>query len=95
MPLSPIAMFSKLQSLGIFKSHIHSCFEINSLDFASVICKRLASEISKNSFNFSLKLEMKLVDMSFTIDGTKRSINYVCEDRVDFRELVKGHLDSF
>ena len=35
------------------------------------------------------KLEMKLVDVSFTLDGTKVIINYVCEDRVDFRELVK------
>lgn len=35
------------------------------------------------------KLEMKIVDVSFTIDGTKVIINYVCEDRVDFRELVK------
>lgn len=34
-------------------------------------------------------LDMKLVDMSYTIDGTKLIINYVCEDRVDFRELVK------
>lgn len=34
-------------------------------------------------------LEMKLVDISFTIDGSKVIINYVCEDRVDFRELVK------
>ena len=35
------------------------------------------------------KLEMKLVDVSFTIDGSKVVVNYVCEDRVDFRELVK------
>ena len=35
------------------------------------------------------KLEMKLVGASFTLDGTKVIINYVCEDRVDFRELVK------
>ena len=35
------------------------------------------------------KLDMKLVDVSFTLDGTKVIINYVCEDRVDFRELVK------
>lgn len=34
-------------------------------------------------------LDMKLVDVSFTIDGSKVIINYVCEDRVDFRELVK------
>ncbi len=35
------------------------------------------------------KLEMKIVDVSFTLDGSKVIINYVCEDRVDFRELVK------
>ena len=35
------------------------------------------------------KLDMKLVNIEFTIDGTKVIINYVCEDRVDFRELVK------
>lgn len=35
------------------------------------------------------KLEMKLVDASFTLDGSKVIINYICEDRVDFRELVK------
>ena len=35
------------------------------------------------------KLDMKLVDVSYTLDGSKIVINYVCEDRVDFRELVK------
>ncbi|MCI5497363.1 MAG: stage 0 sporulation protein [Firmicutes bacterium] len=35
------------------------------------------------------KLDMKLVDVQFTLDGGKVIINYVCEDRVDFRELVK------
>ena len=35
------------------------------------------------------KLEMKLVNVNFTLDGTKVIINYVCEDRVDFRDLVK------
>lgn len=34
-------------------------------------------------------LDMKLVDASFTLDGSKVIINYVCEDRVDFRGLVK------
>jgi cell fate regulator YaaT (PSP1 superfamily) len=34
-------------------------------------------------------LDMKLVDVALTIDGSKVIINYVCEDRVDFRELVK------
>ena len=34
-------------------------------------------------------LDMKLVNIEFTVDGTKVIINYVCEDRVDFRDLVK------
>lgn len=34
-------------------------------------------------------LDMKLVDCEFTLDGQKIVISYVCEDRVDFRELVK------
>jgi len=34
-------------------------------------------------------LDMKLVSASFTLDGGKVIINYICEDRVDFRELVK------
>lgn len=36
-----------------------------------------------------LKLDMKIVDVEFTLDGQKIIISYVCEDRVDFRELVK------
>ena len=35
------------------------------------------------------KLEMKVVDVEFTVDGQKTIINFVCEDRVDFRDLVK------
>ena len=35
------------------------------------------------------KLDMKLVDVSFTLDGQKVVIDFVCEDRVDFRDLVK------
>ena len=34
-------------------------------------------------------LDMKLVDVNFTLDGSKVIISYICEDRVDFRELVK------
>lgn len=34
-------------------------------------------------------LEMKLVDVTFTLDGQKVVIDFVCEDRVDFRDLVK------
>jgi len=42
-----------------------------------------------NSLIKKYNLDMKLVDASFTLDGSKVIINYVCEDRVDFRELVK------
>lgn len=35
------------------------------------------------------KLDMKLVDAGYTLDGSKVIINYVCENRVDFRDLVK------
>ncbi len=35
------------------------------------------------------KLDMKVVDVEFTLDAQKVIINFVCEDRVDFRELVK------
>lgn len=34
-------------------------------------------------------LDMKLVDVNFTLDGQKVVIDFVCEDRVDFRDLVK------
>lgn len=36
-----------------------------------------------------LKLDMHLVDAEYTIDGQKVIISFVCDDRVDFRELVK------
>lgn len=38
-----------------------------------------------NKFN----LNMKLVDIEFTLDDNKVIISFVCEDRVDFRDLVK------
>jgi len=34
-------------------------------------------------------LEMKLVDIQFTLDNSKVIISFVCDERVDFRELVK------
>lgn len=33
--------------------------------------------------------DMKVVDIEYTLDGNKIIISYVCEDRVDFRDLVK------
>lgn len=34
-------------------------------------------------------LDMKLVDAEYSLDGSKVIINFTCEDRVDFRDLVK------
>ncbi len=34
-------------------------------------------------------LDMKLVDVDFSLDNSKVIISFVCEDRVDFRDLVK------
>jgi len=42
-----------------------------------------------NSLIKKHNLDMKLVDVSFTLDGQKVVIDFVCEDRVDFRDLVK------
>lgn len=35
------------------------------------------------------ELQMKLVDAEYTLDASKVIINFTCEDRVDFRDLVK------
>lgn len=39
-------------------------------------------------------LDMKIVDACFTLDGQKVIIDFVCEDRVDFREMVKDLASS-
>ena len=35
------------------------------------------------------KLDMKVVDVDYTLDSNKTTVFFVCEDRVDFRDLVK------
>lgn len=37
----------------------------------------------------ALRLDMKVVDAAYTVDGGKVIISFVAEDRVDFRELLK------
>ncbi|MDD4153851.1 MAG: regulatory iron-sulfur-containing complex subunit RicT [Bacilli bacterium] len=37
----------------------------------------------------NLNLDMHLLDAEYTLDGSKITITYVAEDRVDFRELLK------
>lgn len=37
----------------------------------------------------NLNLDMHLLDAEYTLDGTKITVTYVAEERVDFRELLK------
>lgn len=41
------------------------------------------------------KLDMKVVDVEFTVDGQKVIVKFICEDRVDFRDLVKELANIF
>ncbi len=57
--------------------------------------KQKWQEKSKNAFPKVLdaikkfELSMKLVEVRYSFDGSKIFINYIAENRVDFRELVK------
>ncbi|MBQ4558362.1 MAG: stage 0 sporulation protein [Clostridia bacterium] len=50
-----------------------------------------ACEVKDLAKNLAQKYnsDMKIVDVEFTLDGNKVIISFVCEDRVDFRDLVK------
>ena len=54
------------------------------LDEKAKDVKALAVRLAKKYNN-----DMKIVDAEFTLDSNKVIISFVCEDRVDFRELVK------
>ena len=57
--------------------------------------KRLSQEKNKGAYKDVLDavkkfdLQMKLVEVRYSFDGSKIFINYIAENRVDFRELVK------
>ena len=51
--------------------------------------------IETEKFIKQLNLEMKLVEVTISFDGTKALFLYVSEDRVDFRELVKLMASNF
>ena len=89
----------------IFLGDVVKCCENKMAeDFAKFIRIATEDDIRKAEQNLSKKqyvldktkeliskhdLKMKLVDVEFTLDNSKVIISYVCEDRVDFRELVK------
>jgi len=49
---------------------------------------QLAMKIAMEEIN-RLNLEMRPIDCEYALDGTKLTIAYTAEDRVDFRELLK------
>ena len=53
-------------------------------------CKRSkeAMKIAMEEIN-KLELEMRPIDAEYALDGSKLTIAYVADDRVDFRELLK------
>lgn len=53
-------------------------------------CKAKVEDIVKK-FN----LDMKIVDVEYTLDATKMIINFTSENRIDFRELVKTLAGEF
>lgn len=48
-----------------------------------------ALEFAKNEVT-KLAIEMNLVDASYTLDRKQLTFNFIADDRVDFRELVKS-----
>lgn len=61
--------------------------DLSKMDELNKKRSKVISETTKlvNKYN----LDMKIVDANFTLDGQKVIIDFVCEDRVDFRDLVK------
>ena len=51
--------------------------------------KRIATEEDFKNQAKKLELDMKVLTAEYTLDGSKLTIYFVSEDRVDFRELVK------
>jgi cell fate regulator YaaT (PSP1 superfamily) len=49
---------------------------------------KMALEITQKEVS-NLKLPMRLLDANYTLDGSKVTITYTSENRVDFRELLR------
>jgi cell fate regulator YaaT (PSP1 superfamily) len=49
---------------------------------------KIALEITRKEIE-SLRLPMNLIDANYTLDGSKVTITYTSENRVDFRELLR------
>lgn len=93
-----------LQYGKIIKEIIDEKILSNSLDFKNIL-RLATSEDYKEYLNnlkladkalikakeiaFQLKLDMKIINASFTFDKSQLLINFLADDRVDFRELAK------
>lgn len=55
--------------------------------------EKKAIEIAKN-LSSKLNLDMEIVNAEYSFDGAKVIINFISEERVDFRELVKELANS-
>ncbi len=52
-------------------------------------------KVKARQMAIALKLKMKISDIEFQGDGSKATFYYTAEERVDFRELIKGFAQQF
>lgn len=67
--------------------------DINKFRELEILAKENFASV-KESIN-QLQLDMQLVSVEYTLDGTKCLVSYVSENRVDFRELLKELASKF
>lgn len=72
-----------------YKKVIRIATEQDKKQYEKILDKeREAIKVSKELAS-SLKLDMDIVNAEYTLDGSKVVIDFISENRVDFRELVK------
>lgn len=79
-PLKPVLRSATAQDLECHAEHLAKKPEV-----MRVAAEKIAAR----------KLNMKLVDAQYTIDGAKLVLYFTAESRVDFRELVKDLASAF
>lgn len=79
-PLTPIVRLATVEDMIAARENENRCRE------AFGICERKIADH---------KLDMKLVDVERTLDGNKLIFNFIAEERVDFRDLVKDLASVF
>lgn len=88
-------LFGKIVSVNVNNQidNLYKVVRIASNDDYNVYLKNLAD--AKSALDFAkktaknLKLNMQFVDSSYSFDRSQLLINFVSDERVDFRELVK------